>query len=197
MREASCHAYLVEKFGRHRPSGVQSGMQVKLLDHLAHITHDHQAEERAGKPTAVAEDADALALELLAADVAEQADEAAVHAGAVHVAAHGRDLDAGLDALLESFLAKGHEALLDRFVGEGLLVAEVADLGGDGFEGWVGGRGGVIVVEHARVGFRDEFAGRGMEDYVIEAVEGGVGVFRLGMGAVAVDVAVGCGLLQR
>ena len=164
-------------------------MQIQLLHHAPDIAHDLGAEQRTGQPAAVAEKGDSRARDVVAAHIAQQADQPAVQAGAVHVAAHGRHLDAGLDALLEALLAQRHKRLLDRLVRQGGLVAQGLYFGGNGVEGGVQGRVQVVVVEHAGVGFGDEFARGRVEEEVVESVERGGALGRV------VD-AVGVGFVQ-
>lgn len=104
--------------------------------------------------------------------MADDAGETSPHAGAVHVADVGGDLDRRVDALLEALLRERHEGLLDNLVRQGLLVVHVADLGGHVSEGWAVGVGEVVVVQETSIRLLHELARGRVEGHVVEAVEG-------------------------
>lgn len=83
---------------------IQALVQVDLLNDVLGAAIDLEGEQRRGETTAVAENTNTLALELVRGDVAEQADKTAPHATAVHVTAHGGNLNGGLDAASEALL---------------------------------------------------------------------------------------------
>ena len=127
--------------------------------------------------------------------MSEHTGQAAPHATAVHVAAHGGNLDGGADTLLEALLGQGHEGLLDSLVGQRLLVVHVADVSGDLGESRVLGVGKVVKVEQTSVGLGDLLAIRGVEGHVVEAVERSLGRKTLSS-TVPVGVAIGTALQQ-
>lgn len=119
--------------------------------------------------------------------MADQAGQTTPDASAVHVAAKGGNLDAGVDTLLEALLGQGHEGLLNTLVGKRLLVVHIAQLPGDLGKGRVVGVGEVVVVQQAGVRLLHKLAGGRVEGDVVKAVQGGLGAV---CGAVAVGVAV-------
>jgi hypothetical protein len=180
-------AHLVVDFGCDGAARVEAGVEVDLLDELVGVAANAQGEHGGGKTGAVREDTDALALEVGGGDVGEERDERAVDGAAVHVAAHGGDLDGGLDASGETLLGEGHESLLNGLVADGLLVGEVLDVGGNLGEDGVLGVGQVVVVEQTGVALGDELARRSVEAHVVELVHGRL---ELGVNTVAVGVTV-------
>ena len=186
----SISTYLVVHLRGDGSACRQPLLQVQRLLHGIRGAVDPQREQARGQTTAVAEHAYPLALQGGAVDVTQEADQPSVNTGAVHVAAHGGHLDAGLHALGEALLGQAHERLLDDLVRQRLLVVHLAELGGHVGEGGGGGVGEVVVVEHACVRFRDKLAGGGVEAHVVEPVEWGLGVcWFLGL-AVAVGVPI-------
>lgn len=141
-----------------------------MLRNILSATPDLERKEGGSETTSVAEKTNGLALQVLAADVGKQTGQAAVNATAVHVTALGRDLDAGLDASTEALLCETHECLLDRLVGHGGSVIEIAELSGNISEYGVRGVHKVIVVEHTRVRLGHELAGGCVERHVVETV---------------------------
>ena len=148
---------------------------------------DAKRGERSSQTGAVAEEAYPLALEGSAVDVADQASKTAPDAAAVHVTAHGGNLDGRVDALLEALLGETHEGLLNNLVGEGLGVVHVANLRGNIGESRALGVSEVVVVEETSVRLGDQLAGGSVESQVVETVEGGLGESTLGR---AISVAV-------
>lgn len=86
-------AHLVVDFRGNGAAGVEAVLQVDLLGELFDAAAHAQREHGRRQAGAVGEDADALALQLAAGDVGDEGDERAVHAAAIHVAAHSGDLD--------------------------------------------------------------------------------------------------------
>ncbi len=146
-------------------------MQFQLLAHLLRRALDTEREERARQAAPVAEDGNAFALQALAADVREQAAEAAVHACAVHVAAHGRDFDRRLHAGCEALLGESHERLLDRLIRQRGRVVNLLHVRWDIGEERIGRIGEIVVVEKAGVRLGHQLAGGGVEAYMIESVK--------------------------
>lgn len=177
------------------PPGRQPRLKIDRLGQLARRSRNSQAEQRTRESRPVRENTNALALQLLGADIGQQRHETAPDGAAVHVSAHSRHLDGGLDAGAEAGLGEAHEGLLDRLVGDGGLVVDLAEGGGD-----VGESGGirvgeVVVVEEAGVGLGDQLAGGRVEGHVVETVYGGLAGVLLDM-AVTVGMAVS-ELLER
>ena len=126
-------------------------MNVKLFSKVLSAAPDSEREQGRGQTTSVAEQANTLALKILAVDVGEHAAQATVDAATVHVTALGWDLDTRLDAGSEALLGKTHECLLDSLVADGSGIVEVAELSGNLGKNRVGGVDKVVVVEHTRV----------------------------------------------
>lgn len=165
----------IVSLGGNGPAGSESGGEVKGLGELLGAASDAERAERGSETGAVGEKAYPLALKLSSIDVANEGGETAPDATAVHVTAEGRDLDGGVDALLEALLGEGHEGLLNDLVGQGLLVVHIANLGRNVGEDGALGVGEVVVVEKASIRLLDELAGRGVEGKVVEAIQGGLG----------------------
>lgn len=146
-------------------------MQIQLLGDRRDVADDLRAEHRTSQTTAVTEEGNALRLAGVELHVAQKADQTAVDTGGVHITAHGRHLGGGLDTLVEALLSQADEGLLDFFIGERLLVVDVAQLGRNVRKGRVGGVGQVVVVEHPRVGLGDQLAGGGVEDNMVKTVQ--------------------------
>lgn len=178
---------LVVGLGGDGTTGLETAGEVQDVGDVLNTSVDAEGHEAGSQAGTVAEETNALALESLVVDHADQAGKATPDATAVHVTAQGSDLDSGVDALLEALLGETHEGLLDGLVGQGLLVVHVAQLGGDVGKGRGVGVGEVVVVQETGVRLLDELAGGGVEGKVIEAVQAG-------LGRVAVGGAVG-GLL--
>ena len=149
-------------------------MHIQLLLHFPDTALDLEREKAASQAAAVAENANAFPLQRIAVDVRQQRNERRVDAGAVHVAAHGRHGDGGLDASGKLLLRQGDEGLFDVLVGQRRGVVEVSQLGGDVGEERVGRVGEEVVVEQARIRLGDELAGRSVEANMVEAIEGRV-----------------------
>lgn len=95
---------------------------------------------------AYAKHANRLSYRVFQVDVTDQADEGAVQAGRVHVAALGGSGNAWLDSRLETILGERDEKLLQLLALERLLVAELAELGRDLLPGALIARQLVVVV---------------------------------------------------
>jgi hypothetical protein len=169
-------------------AGVETVLEVKLLNHLGDIANNLSAEHGAGKAGTVGEQTDALGLLGVEGDVAKQASKTTVDGSSVHVTTLGGDLETGVDTLSEALLGQTHEGLLNDLVRERLLVVEIAKLGGNLGEGGVGGVGQEVVVEHAGERLLDKLASRSMEKDVVEAVERGLGLIGDTIGAVGLSL---------
>jgi len=119
-------------------------------------------------------------------DVGQNASQTAVDASTVHVAALGRDVDAGLYTGVEPLLCQCHEGLLNRLVCDGRGVVHALQLCGHLCEQWVGRVLQVVVVQQTRVGLGDELASGGVEGHVVEAVDGSFLLRAVAIDAVAV-----------
>jgi len=161
--------------GGQNSTGIQTVLQVKVLDDVRDITNDVGTEHGASQTGTVAEETNALRLVGGELDVAEQAGKTGVDGSSVHVTAEGSDLKTGLHTLGETLLGQGHEGLLDSLVGQRSSVVNVTELGGDLGEGRVGGVGQEVVIEHTSVGLLDQLAGGGVVQNVVKAVETSLG----------------------
>ena len=136
--------YLVVNLGSNYTPVIQTVLDIELLRDVLGATLHGERKQGRGKATSVAEHANALALQILAADVGKQAAQATVDTATVHVAALGRNLDTGLDAGSKALLSETHEDLLDSLVGDGGGIIHVTELSRDLSEDGVGGVGEVI-----------------------------------------------------
>ena len=180
--------------GGNNAPGVKAVLDVKRLSDVLVAALDSEGEQRRGETTSVREESNAFSLSSLAVNVREQTAQAGVNTAAVHVSAHGGELDGGLDAGSESLLGKSHEGLLDVPVRDRGLVGDVLDLGGHLSEDGVGGVLQVVVVQETGVRLGDEFAGRGVESHVVEAVERCLLLLSVAIDAVAVLLRLECSL---
>lgn len=178
--------HIVIDLGGHYTPALKAVLNVEVLGNALGTALDSEGEQGRGQTTSVAEHADALALQVLAVDVGEQAAQAAVDTAAVHVTALGWDLDAGLDAGSKALLGEGHKCLLDSLVRDRSGVVQVAKLGWDLSKDGVGGVDEVVVVQQARVRLGYELAGRGMESHVVKAVNSSFDLVTAAVDAVAV-----------
>lgn len=169
-------AHVIVGLGLQNSAGVQTVLQVEVLDHVRDIADNVGAEQGASQTGAVAEEGDALGLAGGELDVAEQGGQAGVDGSSVHVTAEGGNLETGLHTLGEALLGQSHEGLLDSLVGQGRSVVDVTELGSDLGEGGVGGVGQEVVVEHTGEGLLDQLAGRGVVQNIVEAVQAGLGL---------------------
>lgn len=150
-------------------------MKIKLLSHVRHVTNNLRAEHGSSETTAVGEKANALRLAGVEGDVAEQAGQAGVDGGGVHVTTESGNIKAGLHTLSEALLGQTHESLLDVLVSERLAVVQIAQLRSDFSESGVGGVLEEIVVKHTAVRLLDQLAGRGVEKDIVKAVQRSLG----------------------
>ena len=169
------NTHSIVSLGGDGPAGSESGGEVECLGELLYAASDAERAERGSETGAVGKEAYPLTLKLGAVDVADEGGETAPNATAVHVTAEGRDLDGGVDALLEALLGESHEGLLNDLVGQGLLIVHVANLARNLGKDGALGVGKVVVVKEASIRLLDELAGRGVEGKVVEAVQGGLG----------------------
>src|SRR5262245_53417091 len=110
--------YLVVGLRGNGTAGVETSGDVEDLGDVLDAAVDAEREEAGSETGAVAEEGDTLALEVLRLDEAEQTGKTTPDAAAVHVTAHGGDLDGGVDTLLELLLGETHEGLLNDLVGQ-------------------------------------------------------------------------------
>lgn len=110
-------------------------------------------------------------MEIVARNVGEQRAQTGVDTGAVHVAAHGWQLNSWLNLLGKSLLGKTHESLFDGLIGDRGLVGEVFQFGWDIGKNWVGWVLEVIIVQEASVRFGNKFASWCVEGHVVEAIK--------------------------
>lgn len=176
--------YIIISLRRDNTSSSQALVHVDLLLDFGDAAFDLQGEERGGKAAAVAENTHALAGGVFTVDVGEQAHQAAVHASTVHVSAHGRHLNAGLDAGSEALLGKAHEGLLNRLVRHRGLVVETLQFCGHLRENGVLWVGEVVIVEQACVRLGYELARWRVEAHVIKPVERRLLLLRVAVNAI-------------
>lgn len=165
-------------------AGIKTLLEVKLLNDVRHIADNLGAEQGAGKTGTVAEQTDTLNLLGVESDVAEQSGETGIDGSSVHVTTLGGNLETRGDTLSETLLGEGHEGLLNNLVGQGLLVVQIAQLGGNLGESGVRGVGQVVIVEHTGIRLLDKLASRSVEQDVIEAVQRGQGLVDGAVGAI-------------
>ena len=166
-------------------------MDIELLLDLGNVAVDLEREQGAGKTASVAEHADALTNSICAADVGNQAAQAAIDTAAVHVAAHGGYLNARLNAGAEALLGQCHEGLLDRLVGEGGDQIHVLEFSWDISEQRIGWVGAVVVVEQACVRLSNKLASWRMEAHVVKTVQGRLLLLLVAVDTVGVPVQLG------
>lgn len=172
-------SYLIISLRWQDGSGVEALVQVKLLNHTRDIANNFDTEHGAGETTAVREEGDALGLAGIEGDVAEQAGKTSIHGGRVHVTTEGGNIKTGTHPLSESFLGQTHEGLLHSLVGERFLVIQVTQFRGYFGKGRVAGVGEVVIVEHAAIGLLHQFAGRRVEQDIVKAIKGSLGLIIL------------------
>jgi hypothetical protein len=176
---------LVSLRGKNAP-GIQAVLNIQRLGDVLVAALDSEGEQRGRETTTVAEEGNALALSSLAVNVGEQTAQAGVDTAAVHVSAHGGDLNAGLDASSKTLLGKRHEGLLDSPVGDGCVIREILDLGGNVSEDGVRGVRDVIVVEKTSVRLGHKLASGRMESHVVETVKRCLLLLRVAVDTIAV-----------
>jgi len=181
-------AHVVVGLGGQNGAGVETVLEIELLDHAGDVTDDLGAEHGGGKTGTVAEETDALGLGGREGDIAQQTGQTGVDGRGVHVTAQSGDLQTGAYALGEALLGQSHEGLLNVLVGDRGVVFHVAQLGGDLSEGGVGGVVQVVIVKHAAIGLLDELAGGGVVQDVVEAVQRGLELVDGTVGAVLVGL---------
>lgn len=159
-------------------------MQIQLLCNVGHVADNLQAVDGTSETAAIAEDRHSLRLAGVKGHIANQGHQTSIDTGSVHVAAHGGHLDGWLNPLVKALLGQVEESLFDKFVAERLLVVQITDLRRHLRKRRMVGIGPVVVVEHTRVGLGDQFAGRRVEDNVVEAIERGLVIGNCPIGAI-------------
>ena len=181
-------AHVIVRLGGEDSAGVQAVLEVQLLNHVGDIADNLGAEHGSGQTTAVAEKTNSLGLARREGDVADQASQTRVDGSGVHVTAESGDLKTRLHTLGEALLGQGHEGLLDGLISQGCSIVEIAQLRGDLGESGVRGVREVVVVKHTAVRLLHKLASRGMEQDVVEAVQGGLGLLNDSIGAILIGL---------
>lgn len=156
---------------RYNPTAVKLLLQVKLLSNLLSAAIDLEREQGRRKTRSVGEDSEALALQIIRGDVAEQGYERGIYGCAVHVSTLRGDLDGWLHTRSEALLGQSHKRLLHSLVRYRLLVCQTLDFCGDFLEDFRFWICQVIIVQQSCVALRDQLASRGVEGHVVETIQ--------------------------
>lgn len=149
----------------------QTILQIGVLDDLFGRAIDADGKDGSSCARAERIQQDALALDLLRRDVAEQRHKATVKGGGVHVAASSHCVHARLQLGLLLRLAERGKGLLHIFVCNGRLSVELGKFSGDGGVILVFRVGDEVVVQQTAKAFLNELRVRAVQEGVVKVVD--------------------------